>query len=86
MAVIECTVEQAIEAMATARAMQQHVLDEYPLEYIDRLIRQFQNEPGAFMDSDYEAQRLSETITMMSIKEARILVGIKIGSLREMPN
>jgi hypothetical protein len=84
MTVTKCTVDQAISAMNTAREMQQYALDEFPLEYISKLLDYFRSEPRPDEDPDHEAHRLYETIPLITLEEAYGLANIKIGSLRDM--
>lgn len=84
MTISENTVDQVVEALNTAWSMQRYALDEFPLEYISKLIDVFRDEPNATYDTDHEVRRLCETIPTISTEDAYKLVGIKIGSLRDM--
>jgi hypothetical protein len=84
MTMTDCTVDQAICAMYTARDMQQYALDYFPLAYIDKLIDAFRSEPEYGEQPDYDAHRLYETIPLITMEEAYLLASIKAGALRDM--
>lgn len=77
---LKCTVDEAVQVLTTAEEMQDYALDNFPLQYIDKLIAAFRQEPTD--EPDHEIYRLCETIPMLTEETAIRLVQIHLGFLR----